>query len=199
VTAHRHRKARSIPKAAVVAMLALASPGTWALDLESVLEKTAVSPPARVAFREERHNPLLREPMVLTGYLEYIEAGRLRKVVETPFREAFLIDTDHIEVERGGETRTVSLKTNRLLRTMLGGIEAILAGRTDFLSSIFDYELSGTASSWSLRLVPLSRKVSRHLTGMLITGDDTSICSIRFEMKEDEWQLMEIMHPALQP
>jgi hypothetical protein len=179
--------------------LALTSTCVWSLDLDTVFENTAVVPPARVRFREERHNPLLKEPLVLTGYLEYLEAGRLRKVVETPFEEAFLIDADHIEIERNGETRKLSLNKTKFLRTMLGGIEAILAGRTDHLASVFQYELSGTNSSWSLRLEPLSQRVSRHLTSLLVTGDDKSVISIRFELKEGEWHLMEIVDADLNP
>jgi hypothetical protein len=131
--------------------------------------------------------------MVLTGYLEYVEAGRMRKVVESPFKEAFLIDADHIEVKRGGKVRKLSLNRNRFLKTMLGGIEAILAGQAEHLASVFSYELSGTFSSWSLRLEPISPGVSRHLTSLLVRGDDTSVTSIRFELKEGEWHLMEIM------
>ena len=131
--------------------------------------------------------------MVLTGYLEYIEAGRLRKVVESPFKEAFLIDADHIEVTRDGKIRKLSLNRNKFLKTMLGGIKAILAGQAEYLTSVFSYELAGTISSWSLRLKPISASASRHLTSLLITGDDTSVTSIRFELKEGEWHLMEIM------
>jgi hypothetical protein len=131
--------------------------------------------------------------MVLTGYLEYVEAGRMRKVVESPFKEAFLIDADHIEVKRDGKIRKLSLNRNKFLKTMLGGIEAILSGQAEHLTSVFAYELSGTINSWSLQLEPLSPSASRHLTSLFVTGDDTSVTSIRFELKDGEWHLMEIM------
>jgi hypothetical protein len=82
---------------------------------------------------------------------------------------------------------------------MLGGIEAILSGRTDHLASVFQYELSGTSSSWTLRLEPLSQSVSRHLTGLLVKGDDNSVNSIRFELNEGEWHLMEIVEIDSKP
>jgi hypothetical protein len=158
-----------------------------------VLENTAVAPPASVEFREVRHNPLFKEPMVLTGYLEYIKAGRLRKVVETPFEEAFLIDTDHIEMERNGKIRKLSLNKSKFLKVMLGGIEAILAGQSEHLTSVFSYELSGTSNSWSLRLKPLSRSASVHLKSLLVTGNKDSLTSIRFDLRDGEWHLMEII------
>ena len=184
---------------AFVAMQVLTTPCSWSLELQTVLDNTTVKPPARVRFRETRHNQLLKEPIVLTGYLEYLEAGWLRKVVETPFEESFLVGPNQIEVERSGESRKAALSKSKTLRTMLGGIEAILAGQADKLESIFRYELSGTEDSWSLQLVPLSRKISRHLTGLQVLGDDKAVTSIRFELKGGEWHLMEILQANSDP
>jgi len=164
----------------------------FALELNDVFENTAVTPPSRVGYREERHNPMLKEPIVLTGYLEYLAQGQLRKVIETPFEESFLVANDNIEITRDGKTRRLSLSKSKPIRTMLGGIEAILAGQTDKLSNMFSYELTGSLCEWSLQLVPKSAKVSKHLTSMLVTGDNSTIGSIRIDMKKGEWSLMEI-------
>ena len=43
------------------------------IDLKSILQESAVNPPAQVHFREQRHNPMLKEPLVLTGVLEYVQ------------------------------------------------------------------------------------------------------------------------------
>ena len=192
-------KASTIAKTAFISWLVFASTSGWSLDLDTVLENTAVTPPASVGFREVRHNPLFKEPMVLTGYLEYIEAGQLRKVIETPFEEAFLIDKDHIEVERNGKIQKIPLNKSKFLKTMLGGIEAILAGQAEYLASVFSYELTGTSSSWSLRLEPLSRSASRHLKSLLVTGDENSVTSIRFDLRDGEWHLMEIIGADSKP
>jgi hypothetical protein len=172
--------------------LALFTSTAWALELATVLEKTAVSPPARVKFREERHNRMLKEALVLTGYLEYLGEGRLRKVVETPFRESFFVDGERIEVSRDGEVRTTTLSRSKALRTMLGGIEAILAGQTGKLESIFRYTISGTSDNWSLDLTPRSRQVLRHLNGLTVVGDESSVISIGFDLNDGEWHRLEI-------
>lgn len=130
---------------------------------------------------------------MLTGYLEYIKAGQLRKVIETPFNEAFLVTEDYIEIERDGKTQRLSMNKSKAIRAMLGGIEAVLAGQADRLASLFRYELSGTSGSWSLRLEPISQRVSAHLTAMLVKGDKNSATSIRLELKNGEWSLMEIL------
>jgi hypothetical protein len=178
----------------VTTLLLLVSTYGWSLDLETVLENAAVTPPSRVGFVEQRFNRLLKEPMVLTGYLEYVETGQLRKVIETPFAEAFFITEDYIEIERNGKTRRLSLRKSKPMRAMFGGIEAILAGQVDKLTALFRYELSGTNSAWTIRLEPLSRRVSAQLTSMLVEGDEDSANSIRLELKDGEWSLMELLH-----
>jgi len=168
----------------------------FCIELKTVLENASVKPPARVVFQEERHNPLLKEPIVLTGYLEYLEAGQLRKVVETPFKESFLVTQDFIEIERDGQTRRLSLSKSKSLRAMLGGIEAILAGQSDKIASLFRTELSGTEKSWLLRLEPISRRVATHLTAMLVSGNENATTSIRIDLKNGEWSVMSIQVPT---
>jgi len=192
-------RAGAILKLIAMSMLILTPTCVWSLDLKTILKNTAITPPARVGFREERHNLMLKEPIVLTGYLEYLNPGQLRKVIETPFEEAFLIAEDYIEIERDGKTRRLSLSRSKPIRAMLGGLEAILAGQADKLASLFRYELSGTSSSWSLRLEPISRRVSAHLTAMLVKGDDNSVDSIRIELKDGEWSLMVIADAEVEP
>ena len=186
-------------KLIMASFLLLSSGWVWSLELKVVLGNTAVTPPAHVGFREERHNPMLKEPMILEGYLEYLKPGQLRKVIEAPFSESFLITEDFIEIERHAKTRRLSMSKSKPIRAMLEGIEAILAGRTDKLVSLFRYELSGTSCSWSVRLEPLSSKVSAHLTSMLVKGDESSVNSIRMEMKGGEWSLIEITDSEAEP
>ena len=165
------------------------------LDLQSVLDKTTITPPSSVNFREVRHNRMLRDDLVITGYLEYLQEGSLRKVIEAPFEEAYLIRPDSIEIDREGVTKTLSLRKSRTLRTMLGGVEAILAGQTEQLKSVFEYELSGVADNWSLQLRPRSRRIAKQLTGLTVSGNDESVTAILFELKDGEWHRLEIERP----
>jgi len=189
----KHNRAKVILRTLSASLLLLTPTCLWSLDLQTVLENTAVKPPARIGFREERHNPMLKEPIMLTGYLEYLKPGQLRKVIETPFEEAILITEYSIVIERDGKTRRLSLRKSKAVRAMLGGIEAILAGQTDRLASVFRYELSGTSAAWSLQLEPISAKLSAQLTAMLVQGDENSANSIRMELKDGEWSLMEFL------
>ena len=192
-----------IVKAAVcclaVANLLQFSTAARALDLQEVLRATAVEPPARVRFREERHNALLEDPLVLTGYLEYLGPGQLRKVIETPFQETFLIDSTHIEVEREGQVQRIPLRQARSLQSMLAGIEAVLAGNESRIEKDFRYELGGEMEAWSMRLEPHSRRVMRQLGSLLVQGDASNVKNIRFELANGEWQLIELIGDGGEP
>jgi hypothetical protein len=174
-----------------------ALPATF--DLQSILDRTAISPPSRVGFREIRHNRLLKDDLIFTGYLEYPQSGTLRKVIETPFEESYLMQSNRIEVQRNGETRVLSAQTGRALSTTLGGIEALLAGDAGQLMAVFEYELNGTADDWSLRLLPRSNRIARQLISLTVSGDATAVRSIRFDLKDGEWHQMDIVHDAGPP
>jgi len=165
----------------------------WSLEHEAVLNSVAVTPPSRVDFREERHNPMLQDPMMLTGYLEYLGAGVLHKIIQTPFEEAVLVNHDQVTIERDGEVRRLALGRSRSLKTILGTIEAILSGDSKKLESIFDYELSGTSDDWSVRLTPISRRIAKQLSSLQIKGDDQALSSIRVDLEAGEWHVIHIL------
>ena len=180
---------------AVASMLVflLASQFAFALELSTILSASKVSPPARVAFEEQRHNALFDTPLQLFGYLEYLEPGVLRKVVESPFQESFLVESDRILIVRGGESRALPFNRSNELAAILGAIEAILAGDASRIESIFEYEVTGTADSWTIDLVPKSRKIGRHPDSLRVSGDDGAVGQLLIYLHGGEWHSMNII------
>ena len=170
----------------------------WAADIEAVLKNVAVSPPARVEFVEQRNNPLFENPMELTGYLEYLAPGKMRKVIQSPFTESYLVDRDYITVERDGTVRKLSTRAARSLQSMLSGLEAMLSGDLAMLEKDFEYDLQGCIQHWTLTMQPRSKKVSRRLTGLVVSGDDDRVHSIRVDLPGDEWHSMQLLDPVSQ-
>ncbi len=164
----------------------------WSADLSSILAGAAVQPPAEIGFREERNNPMFKEPMVLTGRLEYLDAGVLRKVVETPFEEDILVADNRVVVTRDGKTRKLSLNRSRALKTILGAIEAVLAGDQARLEAAFRCDVSGSADTWSLQMTPLAKAVAKRLSSIEVTGNEQAVTSIRISLPNDEWHQMQI-------
>jgi hypothetical protein len=183
---------RPITRLLLLASMLLAMSPAWSLELDVILAKAAVTPPSRVGFREERHNPMFKEPLVLTGHLEYLSDGVLRKTIATPFAESFLIDSDRIVIERAGDVRTLPLKKSRSLQMILSTIEAILSGQADKIESEFTHQIGGTPRAWSVMLAPVSRTMRRQLVSLQVTGDDQSVTSIRIDLKGGEWHVMEV-------
>ena len=190
-TNRRRLTARSFRALFAIAAVLLCSPA-WSADLATILARTAVEPPARIGFREERHNPMFKEPMVLAGRLEYLDSGVLRKVVEMPFAEDILVEDNRVVVTRDGKTRKLSLNRSRALKTILGAIEAVLAGNQDRLEESFRCELSESDNGWSLRMPPLAKAVAKRLSLLEVTGNEQAVTSIRISLPNDEWHLMQI-------
>lgn len=170
-----------------------------ALELSEVLERTRVTPPGRVSFRETRYNPLLKEPLELTGYLEYPQAGKLRKVVESPFQESMLVDGDTIELVREGRTQRVSLRNRKSILSMLQSIESLLGGNVSELEGVFEHELTGTEDDWRLRLTPTTKSLAKQLDQLTVCGGQSTIDELRFEMQNGEWQHLEIIRTVPEP
>ena len=163
-------------------------------ELASLLERIRVEPPARVAFSEQRQNRLLKEPMVLGGHLAYLDAGHLQKVVETPFAETLSIEGDEIVLSGNGRERRMSLRNRQSFRVMLQGIEAVMAGDLTVLEEHFDVTLTGEEADWRIDLVPRSGRLAKQLQGMAVAGAGDRVQSIRFELADGEWQVLELLH-----
>ena len=192
LTAPPESRARRACALLAALIVVVASPHARSADLASILASTAVQPPAAIGFSEERHNPMFKEPMALAGRLEYLGAGVLRKVIETPFEEDILVQDNRVVVTRDGKTRKLSLNRSRALKTILGAIEAVLAGNQARLEESFRCDASGTPDSWTLQMTPLAKSVAKRLSSIEVTGNDQAVTSIRISLPNDEWHLMQI-------
>lgn len=190
---------QAVPGSVFLVIWLLFSGAAFALELDDVMDQVRVEPPNRVAFREERFNPLLQEPLVLTGFLEYPERGHLVKRVETPFHESMQVDGDEVEISRDGKKRRLSLKNRKPMLIMLQSIESLLSGQAEALAENFETGLSGCVDDWQLQLVPRSRRLARQLQSMTVKGNGESVTSILFQMDNGDWQRLEILPPAPQP
>jgi hypothetical protein len=179
-------------------LLTLASLLAWPLSapcssIEDILNRVAISPPASVAFREERHNSMLQEPLVLSGYMEYLAPGRMKKVIETPFSEILTISENAIRIERDGKVENLSLRRSRSLRTLLRGIVAVIAGDENHLVETFELELQQSPDGWSIHFTPRSKRIARNLESMSVHGSSDVIDSIRISLAGGEWHKIELL------
>lgn len=120
-------------------------------------------------------SPLLREPLVVAGELEFSGPASLDRHVREPYREDTSIRGESVRVEREGEQpRSFALKRAPELRGLLTGFSALLSGDVSGLKRSFDVQAQGSEESWTLQLVPLDTRARRRLQKIEITGHDST-------------------------
>jgi hypothetical protein len=159
---------------ALLAPLLIATPAA-ALDADALIAKLARPAPASIAFTEVRVSTLLREPLVVSGELEFSGPASLDRHVRKPYREDTAIRGESVRVEREGEQpRSFALKRAPELRGLLTGFSSLLTGDVPGLKRSFDVQAQGTEQSWTLQLVPLDARARRRLQKIEIVGHDTT-------------------------
>jgi len=146
-----------------------------AIDPDALIARLARPAPASIAFKEVRVSPLLREPLVVAGQLEFSGPSSLDRHVREPYREDTSIRGESVRVEREGEQpRSFALKRAPELRGLLTGFSALLSGDVPALKRSFDVQAQGSEESWTLLLVPLDTRARRRLQKIEITGHDST-------------------------
>jgi len=146
-----------------------------AIDPDALIARLARPAPASIAFKEVRVSPLLREPLVVAGQLEFSGPSSLDRHVREPYREDTSIRGESVRVEREGEQpRSFALKRAPELRGLLTGFSALLSGDVPALKRSFDVQARGSEESWTLLLVPLDTRARRRLQKIEITGHDST-------------------------
>lgn len=122
-----------------------------------------------------RVSTLLREPLVVSGELEFSGPASLDRHVHKPYREDTAIRGESVRVEREGEQpRSFALKRAPELRGLLTGFSSLLTGDAPGLKRSFEVQAQGTEQSWTLQLVPLDARARRRLQKIEIVGHDAT-------------------------
>jgi hypothetical protein len=149
----------------LTATSAPAAPDT--AELIARLEREA---PSSIAFVEVRRSPLLVEPLVVGGTLDYESRTTLRRRVDTPYVETTTISGETVRVERDGESRTFALRRAPELRGLLTGMVGLLGGDTAFLVEHFSITTAGDDGAWRLDLAPTDDRVKQRLRTITVAG-----------------------------
>jgi hypothetical protein len=167
---HRTSSAR---QAAALLTIVAANAASAAPDSDTLIARLARPPPASIAFAEVRFSSLLREPLVVSGTLEYEGAGALQRHVEIPYRENTTIRDEIVRIERdGGPVRTFALRRAPELRGLLTVMSGLLTGDGSLIAAHFSVTASGDDARWRLDLTPTDDRLREHLTGIVIVGGD---------------------------
>lgn len=153
-----------------------------------------------VAFREERHSPILAEPAVFEGVLRYdAESNVMTKQVQFPEAVSMTVDSRYVSVERDGKTRRIKLGSRPELRALLSGFRGLLSGDTRQLEKHFELDFSDDGEKWRLEMTPRSRRLARHVEVMIVDGTADRVGGICTRMTNGDWQHMSLGARASAP
>lgn len=166
-------------------------------DVPALLAGFAAVKSARATFTEQRFNALLDTPLQLRGELRYSAPGRLEKIVAEPVQERLIADGEQLRLERtqaggGIATHRLALDDHPLLRPLIAGVRATLAGDGATLARHYVLALNGTAQAWELHLLPRESSVRATITRVRLQGRGAQIREIEIEEAGGDRALMRL-------
>jgi hypothetical protein len=140
-------------------------------DADALIRRLARPPTAQLEFTEARFSPLLREPIIISGELEYGGPGNFDRRVVSPYAETVAVRGQSVRLERDGDdARTFRLRRAPELRALLTGFVALLTGDPAAVRASFTVEAGGDDDAWSLALTPLDGDVRQRLDEIVVFG-----------------------------
>lgn len=152
-------------------LLIISSLPAQSLGIEDLERKLLREPPVVTPFVEFRFSRLMKSAARTSGTLEYLGAGLLTRTVTAPYSEHAEIAGDEVRIRRGNrEVRRVSLQRVPQLRVLLGGFRAMLDGKIEALKGDFTVTVGGRDESWNLTLRPRDPRIARNLERIEVHG-----------------------------
>jgi len=174
------------------ATLALAQ--GWNLD--ALMSEMAAVPASRTRFVETRHLAMLTHPLELKGSLSYERPDRLVKHVESPFDETLTVNGEVLSLVNmtRGERRSLSLREQPALGTLVESVRATLAGDRAQLERHYRVQFSGARDAWRLHLVPRATQVRAHVESITVSGAAARAQRIEVLESTGDRSVMTIVH-----
>jgi len=157
-----------------------------AWGFEALMQSLGQHAVFRADFIELRSSMFLSRPVKLKGILEFDAQKEMRKFINSPFKEEFIINKSFIVVNRirdsGPEemvqTIQYSLAKYPFLSKAISGVSNIFAGDREILDELYHSELSGSRDAWSLHLEPKHEKLAEFISSITVRGSNGIIESV---------------------
>lgn len=134
-------------------------------------------------FVETRSSIFLSKPIELYGTIIFDADQAMEKIIEKPFFEHFIINSEFIVVHRknvdgkSDTTKTIqySLVKYPFLAKAISGVSNLFAGDRLLLDELYHSTLSGTKNSWKLVLEPKDVDLSDFISSITVYGSKGEI------------------------
>jgi len=165
------------------------------LGLEQLFELMAKQTRVSTTFTEQKRIKGLDTPVESSGELLFEAPSRMIKRTLTPRLETLALDGRQATVERGRQTRTVSLDDEPELAIHVEGLRACLAGDRATLERLYHLSLNGSLAQWKLTLVPREAKASQQVEAIFLSGEQADIRVVQVLLSDGDASITRIERP----
>ena len=177
---------------AITPSTALAS--DWGIT--SLMEQLAKNKGGLTTFTEKKHIAMLDIPLESSGELHYTAPNYLEKKTLKPKLESFVLDDGVITINRGKKKHTLKLKRHPKIAIFIESIRGTLAGDKTALERSYQLGLTGSATQWTLTLLPTDKSMNNLLDNIIIHGRHEKINTIEIHQADGDYSIMNIEEPA---
>lgn len=127
-------------------------------------------------FVELRESPLLTTPLRLSGEYRRPDAGTLVRDVRAPYRELTTLTLGRdgtpgqARIQRGGNTRTISLARVPQLAALQASFGAMLSGDRAAIERHYALRAGGGQQAWTLTMTPTDKGMAGHVRDITLYG-----------------------------
>ena len=161
-----------------------------AFDVASLFQMLAKERPPKAAFTEKKHMALLDKPLESAGELSFTPPDTMEKRTLRPKPERVVVDRERLTLERGGKTRTLSLREHPNVAVLVESIRATLAGDLGALTRTYAVGLEGDEKSWRLRMRPLDPALTQLVERIEIAGAQAQVKSVEIHQSDGDRSVM---------
>ena len=164
--------------------------------LADLLALTARQTSVQATFTEKKFIKGLDAPIESSGELSFEAPSRMTKRTLLPKAETLKLEGRMVTLERGRQSRSLSLDDYPELAVHVEGIRASLAGDRAELERVYRAELSGTSTQWKMVLTPLDEKAAAQVKTVVLSGEQAEIRSVQVLLTDGDSSVMKIAPPS---
>lgn len=145
--------------------------------LAQVLAEVSAKPLNATPFFERRISTMFAKPLESRGTLTYKPPSSLEKLTTSPIRERVTLTPDTMTIQAGDSAapKVIKLDSQPGMQAFSNSLRGILAGDIKPIRQYFDAQMTGSAASWTLKLLPTDTGLKRAIKQVLVSGQGGQI------------------------
>jgi len=164
----------------------------WAFGLDDLMKQLSGVPAATTRFTEQRFVSGLDAPLQSSGTLSFKAPGHFERVTVRPRAESLVVDGNEVRMERGGQSRTLTLDSVPEVAGLIAAIRGTLTGDAALLKRNFDTQVTGDAAEWLMKLVPREPRLAAQVLRMRIAGQRAALTRIEIDLAGGDYSVMKL-------